>query len=84
MSMSGDTALLGARPVDGTVMVARNLSTRYLGLDLKNPLVVSACSLTGKVETLRRFEEAGAAAVVDSHLLDRSRARQRDRFSRHR
>ena len=40
-----------------------DLRTRYLGLELKNPLVVSACPLSGKVETLRRLEEAGAAAV---------------------
>ena len=29
----------------------------YLGLELQNPLVVSACPLTGKLDTLRRLEE---------------------------
>jgi dihydroorotate dehydrogenase (fumarate) len=41
-----------------------NLSTRYLGLTLKNPVVVAACPLTGKVEWLQRLEEGGAAAAV--------------------
>jgi dihydroorotate dehydrogenase (fumarate) len=46
------------------------LSTRYLGLALKNPLVVSACSLTGDLETLRRLEDAGAAAAVLPSLFE--------------
>jgi dihydroorotate dehydrogenase (fumarate) len=44
--------------------VSVDLSTRYLGLELKNPLVVSASPLGAKVETLCRLEEAGAAAAV--------------------
>ena len=47
-----------------------DLSTRYLGLELKNPLVVSACPLTGKLDTLRRLEDAGAAAVVMPSLFE--------------
>jgi dihydroorotate dehydrogenase (fumarate) len=47
-----------------------DLQTRYLGLELKNPLVVSACPLTGQVETLCRLEEAGAAAVVLPSLFE--------------
>jgi dihydroorotate dehydrogenase (fumarate) len=41
-----------------------DLSTNYLGLRLNNPLVVSACPLTGNVESLTRLQEAGAAAAV--------------------
>ena len=47
-----------------------DLSTRYLGMDLKNPLVVSACPLTGEIETLRQLEEAGAAAAVLPSLFE--------------
>jgi dihydroorotate dehydrogenase (fumarate) len=47
-----------------------DLTTRYLGLELKNPLVVAACPLTGQVESLRRLEEAGAAAVVLPSLFE--------------
>ena len=41
-----------------------DLTTRYMGLELKNPLVASASPLTGELDTLRRIEDAGAAAVV--------------------
>ena len=40
------------------------LSTRYLGLDLKSPLVASAGPLTRELESLICLEQAGAAAVV--------------------
>lgn len=41
-----------------------DLSTKYLGMDLKSPLVVSACPLTRQMDSLRRLEDAGAAAAV--------------------
>lgn len=41
-----------------------DLSTKYLGMDLPNPLVISACPLTQQMDQLRRLEEAGAAAAV--------------------
>jgi len=47
-----------------------NLSTEYLGLILKNPLVVSASPLSKKVDTVRRLEEVGAAAVVVYSLFE--------------
>ena len=41
-----------------------DLSTSYLGLHLKNPLVPSASPLTRTVDSMKRLEDAGAAAVV--------------------
>lgn len=41
-----------------------DLSTNYLGLGLRNPLVAAASPLTGDLDALRRMEDAGAAAVV--------------------
>src|ERR1700733_5773916 len=41
-----------------------DLTTRYMGLPLKNPLVASASPLTGEPDNIRRLEDAGAAAVV--------------------
>ncbi len=41
-----------------------DLSTEYMGLDLKNPIVVSSSPLTESVQSIQRLEEAGAAAVV--------------------
>jgi dihydroorotate dehydrogenase (fumarate) len=47
-----------------------DLSTKYLGLALKNPLVVSASPLSQEIDNLRRMEEAGAAAVVMHSLFE--------------
>jgi len=47
-----------------------NLSTNYLGLSLKNPLVVSACPLTEDPAILRRLEGYGAAAAVLPSLFE--------------
>jgi dihydroorotate dehydrogenase (fumarate) len=41
-----------------------DLTTEYLGLKLKSPLVVSSSPLTDSPEKVQRLEEAGAAAVV--------------------
>ena len=41
-----------------------DLTTGYLGLKLKNPLVASASPLTSDLGNLRRLEDCGAAAVV--------------------
>ncbi len=47
-----------------------DLSTHYLGLKLVNPLVPSASPLTGNVDSLRRLQEAGAAAAVMPSLFE--------------
>src|SRR5260370_7441016 len=47
-----------------------DLTTTYLGLQLKNPLVASASPLSKKVDTLHRLEDAGAAAVVMYSLFE--------------
>jgi dihydroorotate dehydrogenase (fumarate) len=47
-----------------------NLSTRYLGLHLANPVVPGASPLTGNLDQVRRLEDAGAAAVVMHSLFE--------------
>lgn len=47
-----------------------DLSTSYLGLALKNPIVPSASPLSRDLDTLRRLEDAGAAAVVMASLFE--------------
>jgi len=47
-----------------------NLSTRYLGMNLANPLVPSAGPMTADLTTLRQLEDAGAAAVVLPSLFE--------------
>jgi dihydroorotate dehydrogenase (fumarate) len=47
-----------------------DLSTTYLGLKLKNPIVPSSSPLARSLSTLRRMEDAGAAAVVLHSLFE--------------
>ncbi|HET9406858.1 MAG TPA: dihydroorotate dehydrogenase-like protein [Candidatus Sulfotelmatobacter sp.] len=47
-----------------------DLSTKYLGLALRTPLVVSASPLSRDVESVLRLEEAGASAVVLYSLFE--------------
>ncbi|HOJ18268.1 MAG TPA: dihydroorotate dehydrogenase-like protein [Ignavibacteriaceae bacterium] len=41
-----------------------NLSTNYLGLELKNPIIPSAGPLSKDIGSIKAMEDAGAAAVV--------------------
>src|SRR4029077_12623566 len=47
-----------------------DLRTRYLGMDLANPVVPSASPMGQRVETLKALEDAGAAAVVLPSLFE--------------
>jgi dihydroorotate dehydrogenase (fumarate) len=69
-----------------------DLSTQYLGLKLKSPLVVSSSPLTESAENIQRLEEAGAAAVVlpsifeeqltlESNALDQDLTRGTESFA---
>jgi dihydroorotate dehydrogenase (fumarate) len=47
-----------------------DLSTNYLGLRLKNPVVASASPLSQTLDGIRRLEDAGAGAVVMYSLFE--------------
>lgn len=47
-----------------------DLSTTYLGLNLKNPLVASASPLSKKIDKARKLEEAGISAIVMYSLFE--------------
>jgi dihydroorotate dehydrogenase (fumarate) len=47
-----------------------DLSTTYLGLNLKNPLVASASPLSKKIDRARKLEEAGISAIVMYSLFE--------------
>jgi dihydroorotate dehydrogenase (fumarate) len=47
-----------------------DLTTTYLGMKLKNPLVASPSPLSEKVENIKRLEQAGIAAVVMYSLFE--------------
>jgi dihydroorotate dehydrogenase (fumarate) len=57
-----------------------NLNTRYMGLALKNPLVASASPLSHHVDTIRRLEDQGAAAVVMFSLFEEQIRHDLDAF----
>ena len=69
-----------------------NLTTTYLGLKLKNPLMPGASPLVDNLDNIRRLEDAGAAAIVMHSLfaeqiegnkiaLDRNVVRWEDNFA---
>ena len=46
------------------------LKTKYLGLDLKNPIIVGASNLVTDLTVLKKLEDAGAAAIVYKSLFE--------------
>jgi len=53
-----------------------DLSTRWLGLRLKNPLIVGASPMVDDLGTVRRLEDAGAAAIVLHSLFEEQIVRE--------
>jgi dihydroorotate dehydrogenase (fumarate) len=47
-----------------------NLNVKYLGLDLKNPIIAGSCGLTNSIENLKAIEAAGAGAVVLKSIFE--------------
>jgi dihydroorotate dehydrogenase (fumarate) len=59
-----------------------NLTSRYLGLDLRNPLVASAGPMTQTADRIERLAEAGVAAVVLPSLFEEQIRAEADRDER--
>jgi dihydroorotate dehydrogenase (fumarate) len=59
--------------------MSADLSTRYLGLSLRNPIVASAGPLTGDLDTLCQLEQAGVAAAVLPSLFEEQITRDQQR-----
>ena len=47
-----------------------DLTTRYLGLELKHPITVGACPLGTEIDTIKALEAGGAAAIVLPSLFE--------------
>ena len=47
-----------------------NLTTNYLGLKLRTPLVPSASPLSENIDDIKKMEDAGASAVVLYSLFE--------------
>ena len=59
-----------------------DLSTSYLGLELRSPIVASAGPLTGELDTARRIAGAGAAAIVLPSLFEEEILREEIELNR--
>jgi dihydroorotate dehydrogenase (fumarate) len=59
-----------------------DLSTRYLGLALRNPLVASASPLSNTLDGVRRLADAGVGAVVLFSLFEEQLRREAERDAR--
>ena len=59
-----------------------DLSTSYLGLKLKNPVVPSSSPLCEDINAIRRMEDAGAAAVVLQSLFEEQIEYESDELDR--
>ena len=59
-----------------------DLSTTYLGLKLKNPLVASSSPLCQEVSNVRRMEDSGAAAVVLHSMFEEQIELESDELDR--
>lgn len=47
-----------------------NLETKYMGLKLKNPIIVASSGLTNSVEKIKDLENAGAGAIVLKSIFE--------------
>ena len=48
----------------------KRLETNFAGLNLRNPFIVSSCSLTNSAKRIKEWEEAGAGAIVLKSLFE--------------
>lgn len=47
-----------------------DLTTKYLGLTLKNPIIVGSCGLTSSASDIKKLEKQGVAAVVLKSIFE--------------
>jgi dihydroorotate dehydrogenase (fumarate) len=47
-----------------------DLTTKYMGLTLKNPIIIGSCGLTNSTESIKKLEANGAAGVVLKSIFE--------------
>jgi dihydroorotate dehydrogenase (fumarate) len=60
-----------------------DISTTYLGMTLRSPLVASASPLSESIDNIRRMEDAGLGAVVIFSLFEEQIRREREALFHH-
>ena len=58
-----------------------DLSTTYLGLKLRSPLMPSACPLTRELDEIKRAEDAGAGAIVLPSVFEEQLKRESEELN---
>lgn len=51
-------------------MTKKDLSVKYMGLELKNPLIASSSPLTAEIDKIKELEKAGIGAVVLKSIFE--------------
>jgi len=59
-----------------------NLTTKYLGLTLKNPIIVSSSGITSSIEKIKEAEKNGAAAIVLKSIFEEQINYEAENFQR--
>ena len=59
-----------------------DITTKYLGLELKNPVIASSSTLTDNVESIKQLEEAGVSAIVLRSIFEEEITLESDHFIR--
>lgn len=57
-----------------------NLNTSYMGLQLKNPIIVSSSGLTNSIENLKKMEAANAGAIVLKSIFEEQIMMEADKY----
>lgn len=60
-----------------------DLTTKYLGMTLRTPLVPSASPLSEEIDSIKKMEDAGASAVVMHSLFEEQLTRERHELHHH-
>jgi len=54
----------------GKEIVMANLKTKYMGIDIMNPLIAGASNLTSHMDSIKKIEDSGAGALVIKSLFE--------------
>ncbi len=56
------------------------LNTNYMGLELRSPIIVSACPLSEKLDNIKKMEDSGAGAIVLFSIFEEQLRQQTPSF----
>ena len=65
MNFIGNTTL-----TDNDLKIMKNLKTKYMGIEIDNPIILGASNLVTKQGNLRKAEDQGVGAIVYKSLFE--------------